>query len=167
MSEKKLPRYAIVDIDGTIADVRHRLHHIKGPGRKNWKRFFEEMDRDQPIASMVDYVRELAADHTILIVTGRPETYRPQTERWLRDHDVPYEKLYMRRNGDHRPDYEAKTAVLQEIPAGQIAIAIDDRPPVCAMWEAHGIRCMKVNSDQESQEINELYRDKAGSIKKR
>ena len=30
----------IVDIDGTVADVHHRLHHIEGRGRKNWKGFF-------------------------------------------------------------------------------------------------------------------------------
>jgi hypothetical protein len=43
----------IVDIDGTVADVHHRLHHIQGRGRKNWKRFFESMDYDTPIASVI------------------------------------------------------------------------------------------------------------------
>lgn len=147
----------IVDIDGTLADVRHRLHHIEVPGKKNWKAFFEAADRDRPIRRILDKVREMANDHTIVIVTGRPEKYRFSTEKWLKKHNVPYKKLYMRRNGDHRPDYEAKSAVLDEIPATDIVLAIDDRPPVCEMWERNGIKCMLVRSDVETQQVNVEY----------
>ncbi len=167
------PTYVIVDIDGTIADVRHRLHHIKGSGRKNWRAFFDRMDKDLPIPSMLDEVRKLSLAHRILIVTGRPEHYRKQTEAWLRKHDVPYEKLYMRSSGDHRPDYEAKSAVLHEVDPRRIVLAIDDRPPVCEMWESHGIECRRVESNEENQTVNELYRrsakgdSEAGRTKKR
>ncbi len=152
--------YVIVDIDGTIADVRHRLHHIKGNGRKNWKAFFEGMDRDVPIVERLEQVRDLSAVHGILIVTGRPEHYRARTEHWLKKHGVKYDRLYMRRTGDHRPDYEAKTAVLDDIDPKRIVLAIDDRPPVCEMWERHGIKCQRVASDEENQKVNELYREK-------
>jgi uncharacterized HAD superfamily protein len=152
--------YVIVDIDGTIADVRHRLHHIKGPGKKDWKAFFEAMDRDTPITDRMAKVRELGTKHRIVIVTGRPEHYRTRTEAWLRKHGVTYEKLYMRNSGDHRPDYEAKSAVLEEIDPKQIVLAMDDRPPVCEMWERHGIRCELVESDEQNQQVNELYRKK-------
>lgn len=157
-------KYVIVDIDGTIADVRHRLHHIKGPKKKNWKAFFEEMYRDEPITDRLEQVRELSSKHQILIVTGRPEQYRAQTERWLQRHKVPYEKLYMRKNGDHRPDYEAKQAVLDEIDPKQIVLAIDDRPPVCKMWERHGIKCQRVASDEENQQVNDLYQEKSSGM---
>lgn len=163
--------YVIVDIDGTIADVRHRLHHIHGRARKNWKAFFEAMDRDKPIPNILDYVRQLSEKHGILIVTGRPDNYRDRTEHWLHKHKVHYEKLYMRRKGDHRPDYEAKAAVLDEIPARRIVMAIDDRPPVCEMWESHGIKCMHVQSDEANQEVNFLYQERPngppGSPKKK
>lgn len=33
----------IVDIDGTIANITHRLHHVKQPnGKKNFDAFFEK-----------------------------------------------------------------------------------------------------------------------------
>ncbi len=67
----------------------------------------------------------------------------------------------MRRNGDHRPDYEAKSYVLEQIPARQIELAIDDRPPVCDMWESHGIKCLRVKSDEENREVNEAYQERA------
>jgi len=150
--------FVIVDIDGTIADVRHRLHHIRGSER-NWKAFFEGMDRDEPIKDRLLQVRSLSSRHRVLIVTGRPEHYRKTTERWLREHRVPFEKLYMRKDGDHRPDYEAKRAVLDEVDPKQIVLAIDDRPPVCDMWEQHGIKCQRVASDEENQKVNEIYQE--------
>lgn len=33
-----LPKAIIVDLDGTLANVDHRMHHVRGEGRKNWKR---------------------------------------------------------------------------------------------------------------------------------
>ena len=30
----------VVDLDGTLADCTHRLHHIRGRRRKNWDAFF-------------------------------------------------------------------------------------------------------------------------------
>ncbi len=151
----------IVDIDGTIADVRHRLHHIKGPRKKNWKAFFEAMDRDTPIEAIIEQVHELEKDHDIIVVTGRPDHYRRRTEKWLLKHGIRYLRLFMRPDGDHRPDYTVKAEVLREFSKGQIVLAIDDRGPVCDMWEQNGIRCIRVQSDEENQNVNELYRRKS------
>ena len=159
---QQLPQsIVIVDIDGTIADVRHRLHHIKGPGTKNWKAFFEAMDGDTPIESMIRRVHELERQHDIIVVTGRPEHYRTRTEKWLEKQGIRFLKLFMRPDGDHRPDYTVKEEVLREFRKGQIVLAIDDRGPVCDMWEKNGIRCIRVDSDEENQRVNELYRQKS------
>lgn len=167
MTSARPKTYVLVDIDGTIADVRHRLHHIERPGRKNWKAFFEGMDRDTPIADMIEKVKDLAAGHAILIVTGRPASYRARTERWLKANGIPYERLFMRRNGDHRPDFEAKRAVLDAISPSQIVLAIDDRPPVCDMWEKAGIKCLRIESAEENQEVNKIYEKQPSGAKKK
>ncbi|HWR15956.1 MAG TPA: hypothetical protein VN577_14100 [Terriglobales bacterium] len=166
MNSRNSQTFVIVDIDGTIADVRHRLHHIQGPGRKDWNAFFEGMDRDSPKPEVIARVHELALDHRILIVTGRPELYRKRTERWLQKNNVPFERLFMRRSGDHSPDYESKRAVLNEVPAEQIVLALDDRPPVCEMWEKHGIKCQRIESDEGNQEVNQLYQQKPEGSRK-
>ena len=42
----------IFDIDGTLADVSERIHHVeKKP--KNWNAFFQGMAQDKAIHSMV------------------------------------------------------------------------------------------------------------------
>jgi phosphoglycolate phosphatase-like HAD superfamily hydrolase len=151
----------IVDIDGTIADVRHRLHHIKVGPKKNWKAFFEAMDHDTPIPEIIKQVHELEKEHDIIVVTGRPEHYRARTEKWLADNGIRYLKLFMRPDGDHRPDYTVKEEVLRDYPKGRIVLALDDRRPVCDMWEKNGIRCIRISSDEDNQQVNELYRQKS------
>ncbi len=149
-----------VDVDGTLADVKHRLHHIRGGKRKNWKAFFEAMDQDVPIPRIVAWVRSLAADHEVVIITGRPEHYRARTVAWLKKNKIPFSELFMRPDGDHRADYEMKRDALQRWPKERIKLIIEDRPPVCEMWLKQGIRCVLVESDEANQMVNEIYREK-------
>jgi phosphoglycolate phosphatase-like HAD superfamily hydrolase len=150
----------IVDIDGTIADVHHRLHHIEGRGRnKNWKAFFEAMDRDPPIPPVIAKVRELAADNEIVMLTGRPEDYRQRTVAWLERHDVPFEQLLMRPGGDRRSDFVTKEELLATLAGREIRLAIDDRAPVCEMYRRHGLDVWEIAADESAAaETNEAYR---------
>lgn len=161
MRETSRRPIVFVDVDGTLADVRHRLHHIRGSARKNWKAFFEAMDRDTPIASTVAWVHSLAEMHDIVIITGRPEHYRKRTIAWLKKNKVPFSDIFMRPDGDHRPDYEVKKEALARWPKSRIKLVIEDRPPVCEMWLREGIRCVLVQSDEANQAVNEIYREKS------
>jgi phosphoglycolate phosphatase-like HAD superfamily hydrolase len=52
-------RAAIFDIDGTLADATHRLHHVTGSNR-NWDAFFQEAAHDTPhiaICELFEMVR--------------------------------------------------------------------------------------------------------------
>jgi uncharacterized HAD superfamily protein len=151
----------IVDMDGTLADVRHRLHYIKGPGKKNWKRFFEGQVHDRPVPQIAQQVRGLAKDHEIVIVTGRPENYRSGTEVWLRKYEIPFSRMYMRRKGDHRPDYVVKSEILRNIGPEHVVTAFEDRQPVGDMYRRQGIKVIEVNTGEENRQINEVYRKTA------
>ena len=85
---------AVVDIDGVVADARHRLHHIAG-GHRDWERFFAAAGDDPPHPEGLALVATLAADHDVVFLTGRPGRYRSMTERWLADHGL----------GGHRSDH--------------------------------------------------------------
>jgi phosphoglycolate phosphatase-like HAD superfamily hydrolase len=142
----------LVDMDGTLADVGHRLHFInQAARRKNWERFFEGMDADMPIAEIADWVRELAREYRIVIVTGRPEAYRERTIRWLERFGVPWDEMHMRPDGDHRPDHIVKKQILDSLGPRRdlIAFVIDDRPSVCDMWRAAGLKCHQVGNPEE------------------
>ena len=46
MSVDDLPMVAVVDIDGVVADVRHRLHHV-ADRPKDWRSFFAAAADDE------------------------------------------------------------------------------------------------------------------------
>src|SRR5437764_8390195 len=119
----------IVDMDGTLADVGHRLHYIRGKGKPDWKKFFSEQRHDLPIKAILKQVCELAGNHEIVIVTGRPEQYSHETQQWLRKYKVPYSRLYMRPAGDHRPDFLVKKDILKQKIGAQHVVIGPGRPP--------------------------------------
>jgi hypothetical protein len=133
----------IVDIDGTIADNMHRQNVLENEP-KNWDAFFMECHLDLPIEPIVDLVQILEKHHIILIVTGRSEKYRELTKLWLQKHKIIYDKLYMRREGDYRPDHEIKEEILLEIRENYSPfLAIDDRQSVVDMWRRNGLICLQ------------------------
>ena len=56
---------AVFDIDGVVADVRHRLHHIEGR-RKDWVRFHESAVADPLSSKRITLVNELARSTRLL-----------------------------------------------------------------------------------------------------
>ena len=61
---------AVFDIDGVVADVRHRLHHLAGRP-KDWDGFFDAAADDPPLPTGIALVAELAQRHEIVWLTGR------------------------------------------------------------------------------------------------
>lgn len=135
----------LFDIDGTLADCSHRLHHIqKSP--KDWGAFFEECGGDKPIPHVVDLAKMLANFERIVLVSGRSDQCRPQTEEWLRRELGHWNALYMRRAGDYRNDDIIKSELLDLLKADgwNPIMAFDDRDRVVKMWRDRGIPCAQV-----------------------
>ena len=129
---------AVFDVDGVLADVRHRVHHIED-GRRNWGAFFAAADRDPPLDVGVQLATELAADHDLAYLTGRPEHVRRVTQRWLSRHGLPPGPLWMRPPGDYRPARVMKLEALGGLTADRpVEIVVDDDGEVVAALEAAG-----------------------------
>lgn len=137
---------AIIDIDGTLADCRHRLHHVMPGGKRDWDSFFASMDQDELIQPVAEVARALAARMKVVLCSGRPENYRGVTEAWLDDWNVPRDALYMRPANDTRPDHVVKAQLLAGIREDgyEPIVVIDDRQSVVDMWRDQGLLCMQV-----------------------
>lgn len=140
-------RCYIFDIDGTLADGGHRLHHIlKTP--KDWRAFFAACPSDEPIKHMIEVAQRLGAgdDIAIVYVSGRSDEVREQTEVWLRDHGLPRGPLYMRKAGDYTDDNLLKIEILKQVRADGYdpIMAFDDRARVVQAWRDAGIPCAQV-----------------------
>jgi hypothetical protein len=130
---------AVVDIDGVVADARHRLHHITG-GRRDWDRFFAAAVDDPPHSEGLALVATLAGDHDVVFLTGRPGRYRSMTERWLDDHGLGGHQLIMREDGDRRRAARFKLDVIDALrQERQIDVVVDDDADVLAAVDGRGL----------------------------
>jgi len=127
---------AVFDIDGVVADVRHRLHHLEG--RRHWHAFFVEAGADPLLAEGAALVAEFAREHEIVWLTGRPEWLRDTTAEWLTGHGLPSGELYLRPNGDYRPAPRYKLGVLRRLADRGIAAVVDDDDEVVDAARAAG-----------------------------
>lgn len=105
----------ISDIDGVLANCEHRLFYAKN---KLYDTFYEKVSDDTPIHDGISLIRRLydGGSHTLVLLTGRRETCREATRRWLKKHtELDYDSLFMRRDGDHRDAAEVKKELYSEI----------------------------------------------------
>jgi hypothetical protein len=116
---------AVFDIDGVVADVRHRLHFLAGR-HKNWNGFFAAAAADPPLAVGVALAHDLAERHELVWLTGRPDWLREVTQDWLGANGLPESPLHMRPVRDYRPARQYKLGVLRMLSPGPIAAFIDD-----------------------------------------
>ena len=133
---------ATVDLDGVLADVRHRLHHLQSRP-KNWDGFFADAPDDPLLTEGRAVVDKLAADHEIVYLTGRPERCRRDTVEWLTAHELPSGRLLMRRDSDRRPSRVMKTQVVQRLASETtVAICVDDDISVVRALRQAGFRVL-------------------------
>jgi phosphoglycolate phosphatase-like HAD superfamily hydrolase len=135
----------VFDIDGTLADVSHRLHHIQAK-RKDWRAFFAASADDKAIEHICDLARHLSKVKPVVFVSGRSDEVREETEDWLERETGLRGPLYMRGRHDRRPDYIVKAELLDRLQADgyRPIMAFDDRDQVVKMWRAKGIPCAQV-----------------------
>ena len=142
------------DIDGTLANIEHRLDYVRSKP-KNWKAFDAGIPNDKlnmPVAKV--FYAMAAEGNTIVLASGRNERSREATEKWLYENsffgfDI---KLYMRKADDFRNDSIVKDEIIDEIiqDYGQKPdMWFDDRPRVVKAVRARGIFVFDVYQGEE------------------
>jgi phosphoglycolate phosphatase-like HAD superfamily hydrolase len=131
------PMTAVVDIDGVLADVRHRLRHVTGRP-KDWRAFFAAAGDDTLLAEGERTVRALAEVYDVVYLSGRPEGLRRVTEDWFRRHRLPEGTLLLRPEGDYRPSRLYKVEVLRRLARDRTVVVLvdDDERVLSAAREA-------------------------------
>jgi uncharacterized HAD superfamily protein len=135
----------IVDLDGTLCDVEHRVHHVQGK-IKNWKAFNELMIHDELNHWCFELMEAMTTrGYKIIFVTGRGEADRSPTETWLQKHKVDYEHLYMRGIFDNREDSDVKESIYLTMIEGtyQVLFVVDDRASVVTRWRKLNLVCLQ------------------------
>jgi len=121
---------AVIDIDGVVADVRHRLHHVTGRP-KDWRAFFDLAADDTLLREGEETVRRLAEVYEVVYLSGRPERLRTVTQKWLEEQGLPPGPLLLRPFDDYRPSRLYKIEALRDIARTKtVVVLVDDDPRV-------------------------------------
>ena len=142
----------ICDLDGTLADCEHRVHHVQSKP-KNWDAFYAGIKDDRanyPVLNLLHTYLSAEIEYGLIFCSGRPERCRDDTEYWLhqqgfhRGHKAPY-SLFMRQDGDFRADHIVKQDILDaHIDKERVLFVLDDRQQVVDMWRRNGLTCFQV-----------------------
>jgi len=153
------PPLAVFDVDGVLADVRHRLGHLERRP-KDWDAFFDAAVDDPPLATGVALAQASAQDCEVVYVTGRPERCRADTLAWFAQHGLPEGTLSMRGARDRRPARIAKLELLLRLASDRVvAVAVDDDPAVCQAYEDAGFTVLHATWMTEQPSLFEAQDD--------
>lgn len=116
------------------------LSDPRNKGYKDFNAFHEAATGCPAHKHVVGLAQSLHPDITRIVVTARKRQWEKPTVWWLLLNEVRFDHLFMRRDGDGRPDYEVKAEILARIQTRyEVAYAIDDNPAVVRLWQSHGI----------------------------
>ena len=137
--------FVVFDLDGTLALNEHRQHYVQREvGKKDWRSFFAECDRDALFWQVARVLQVLdATGNRVEIWSGRSSEVIEKTREWLAIHGMGHIPFKGRDVGDHTPDHELKMSWLAAS-SQKPDLVFDDRASVVAMWRANGIACAQV-----------------------
>jgi len=145
----------VFDIDGTLANIEHRLDYVRSKP-KNWKAFDAGIPNDkvnEPVARVFHSMIASDFNNDIILASGRSERTRQATEDWLELNGLGhYDKLYMRKADDYRCDSIVKDEIIDQIVSdyGKLPdMWFDDRPRVVKAVRARGIFVFDVYQGKE------------------
>jgi hypothetical protein len=148
--EEPLPGGAavILDLDGVLADARGRQHFLNGPGRKDWRGFFDAAGEDRVIEEVVRLTELLDRELIVVLLTARPMRIRPLTETWLERSGVDWDLLIMRPDRDFGPSVEFKRRTARELRAEgfDLRLAFEDDRRNVDMFHEEGVPCVYLHS---------------------
>jgi hypothetical protein len=139
----------VFDIDGVLADAGHRQDLLFAGGkRKNWKAFFDAAGDDAVIEEVARATELIDRDLCVVLLTARPTTIQRITVTWLQQHDLRWDLLVMRPEGDFRSSPDAKRMAVHELRAAgfDLRLAFDDDRRNVDMFHDEGIPCIYIHS---------------------
>jgi len=134
----------IVDLDGTLCNINHRLKYVLQKP-KDWDSFYKHIWLDEINRWCEQLIEHFYVSHDILIVSGRSDEHRRNTISWLNQNCIEYSKVFLRKDGDYRPDEIIKKEIYRdEIEKDyEIEFVVEDRTRVVEMWRSLGLTCLQ------------------------
>lgn len=124
-------KIVICDLDGTLALLN---------GRNPYDASTCENDL------LNEVVADIIKERNVILVSGREDKFRVQTELFLAKHGIKYMNLFMRKQGDFRKDSVIKREIYEQHIKDkyEVHFVLDDRNQVVQLWRELGLKCLQV-----------------------
>lgn len=124
--DTSLAKAIICDLDGTLCLLNGRSPYIA-----------DDCDKDlvnEPVANLLKLKAQTGTK--IILFSGRLDTYKDKTLKWLAEQEVPYEMLHMRKADDSRKDSIVKREFFETYVEDKyfVEFVLDDRNQVVDLW---------------------------------
>lgn len=132
-----LRRAVIFDLDGTLCKLNRHWsdYHLLGT--------------DDPIAATTTLCRWARKDgELVIMLTGRPEYWRADTMKWLKEYGIHYDILIMRDASDRRSNegYKRDVYERQIAPYFRVLFVAEDNPKSVRMFRELGLSVFDLGS---------------------
>lgn len=126
----------IFDIDNTLSIMGNRSPYE-----------FDKVHLDSVNEEVLNVLKSLSVDSEILILSGREDSCRKETEDWL-NKIIRYGGLFMRNAGDKRSDNIIKRELYEAHIKDKYNVlgVFDDRQSVCRLWYELGLPLFRVGN---------------------
>ncbi len=139
VNDPKKPKCVVCDLDGTLALMKGK----RGPFE--FHKVYED-EVNNPVWECLNSMRR--AGFNIVFVSGREDSCREETERWLRDKSgfTQGYPLFMRKSKDRRKDSIVKEEIYREnvLPNYYVQFVLDDRNQVVDHLRELGLTVFQV-----------------------
>jgi predicted kinase len=132
------PSAILCDLDGTLANLN---------GRNPYDASTCDADGlNIPVANALIGFRHVFSDLKVILLSGRPDTHRAPTERFLDRHQINHDQLLMRGADDRRKDDVVKREIYETHIKGKynVVAVFDDRISVARLWFSLGLPLFRV-----------------------
>lgn len=137
----------VFDIDGVLADNRHRFHFIE-QAPKNWDAYYDGIHLDKLIEPVAILIETMSLDSDIYLCTGRPTRFNDRTIKWLDEAGIwkHITDMFNRDDDDYRPNQLVKEDMALEITKyyGPIDLVFEDDSRSVEMWRKYARMVLEV-----------------------
>lgn len=141
--EEVLAPVVIFDIDGTLMNEEHRAQYRDA---KDWKTYFSLCGLDSPIQPIIDLTHEYKSKgYEVWAMSGRSFSCEQDTLDSFKKHNVHFDHLKLRGEGNMIPDYVIKPAWVKKlIGLERVQVVYDDSPKVIESFRKLGLKVIDV-----------------------
>ncbi|MDQ3146885.1 MAG: hypothetical protein M3R01_08130 [Actinomycetota bacterium] len=137
----------VFDLDGVLSNASSRQHFLERP-RRDWRGFFDAAGDDALIEEVARLTELLDPGLCVVLLTARPLRIQDRTLGWLERHQLRWDLLVMRPDGDYVPSASFKRATVLELRGAgfDLRLAFEDDRRNVDMFHAEGVPCIYIHS---------------------